>query len=173
MSTDTGDILEYITDKLSTNFVDTGKIDYVDIRSPKETEVFFRSSEIPGMFVSSFGERMSNSKIANTTIIIHVIRIRLITLSLDRNKYRTKIVNNVYRLTNELREIIFKDKKLNGLVFEFGNKWIVKDVNILHAKSTIRYTARDVFINYHTLEAYTGRRNNQKSVELPEGLKFS
>lgn len=165
--------LEALANLLETTLVDQHQVlKTVKWYSDFESSVFLRKEMLPTIILTPIGDDFSQGPIGNTGLMKLDIRIRIVLKSTDSKKGKTRPVSEptIYQLTKMVREIILSNKTLDGKVFDMEPKWVVKDRDVIH-RGQGHFTARDIFFAYRKLESYTGRRNNQVSTKVPEGMK--
>lgn len=116
-------------------------------------------------------ERHEPGPFENTSREIFAIRLRIIARSADTYAYQVDPISGtvtnktIHWLSEQVRKVLFANKRLVDSTFEMRPTFTITDLNVLWSNQSGQYSARDINIEYTQLEGYTGMQNNQASLD--------
>lgn len=168
-------ILEELGKLITSKFVtELNYIKRVHILTSNEAMTNLTVENIPAIIITPIGEVHTVGPAANMARQIYSISIKIVARSSDPNKFRTKLADkNIFDLTQKLRELLYKNKRLDNKLFEMKNNFIVRDIDVLFNMSDGVFNAREINIEYVSIEAYVLESNSQPVLQLPHGIIFT
>ena len=169
----TDQLLAELRDYIEPEFVDNKHwLHSVHVLDSVSVKSLLLNNHLPTILISSVREGDANPDFAMTRKRIYTLKLELVARSQESNAYMVQPVSgtsynlNIYALSEELREWLYKKKKLVTGIFSMEKDFECSDLNTLSTANG-HFTNRNIFVNYTKMETYFGTENSQSNLEIP------
>lgn len=170
-------ILLYLQTMLSVLI--TPSFGFKDVSIETELQIMegLKIGKLPALFIIPLGEEFSQTGngnsivgfIANEAQIEYRLKLRYFWGSVVKDAPMTQQKMNIYQLSNQIRNLLIKDKTLGGLVTN-GLDVNMKAVDLsVISEFQGQYLGRDMFLTYASRVRWDSNLNNQPTL-TPDGM---
>jgi len=137
-----------------------------------------RNDHLPALVINPMGDRHEQGPFSNTAREVYQIKLRIVARSVDSYAYQVEALTgtptnfNVHILSEQIRKVLYDNKKLTNDTFEMKPLFTARDVEVMYTEESGAFSIRDIDLEYTRLEGYTGMQNDQDSLQLSEIFNF-